>query len=94
MIRTAACAAALLLLVCETAARPRQQLSLSESLVTSNGTRAVYSIVDGVPHWRLLPHLWVDKAVRLLWDQGKVEAFISICPSLSTSSKMHLCKRM
>ncbi len=49
-----------------------RQISLSQDLVTSNGTRAVYATLNGVPHWRLLPHLWVDKTVRLHWTHGKV----------------------
>ena len=51
-----------------------RQMPLSQDLVTSNGTRADYATLHGVPHWRLLPHLWVDKTVRLHWAHGKVES--------------------
>ena len=63
----------LLLLGAQSAtAATSQHVSLSEDLLTSNGTRAVYATLDGVPHWRLLPHLWVDKTVSLRWNHGKV----------------------
>ena len=55
-------------------AKTARQVSLSQDLVTSNGTRAVYATLNGVPHWRLLPHLWVDKTVRLHWTHGKVRS--------------------
>ena len=75
IIRTAGCVALLLLILVATnsvAATPALHVSLSQDLVTSNGTRAVYATLDGVPHWRLLPHLWVDKTAKLRWTHGKV----------------------
>ena len=48
-------------------------MSLSQDLVTTNGMRAVYATVEGVPYWRLLPHLWVDKTVKLHWNSWQGE---------------------
>ena len=75
IIRTTGCIAMLLLILLVTdsvAATTALHVSLSQELVTSNGTRAVYATLDGVPHWSLLPHLWVDKTVKLRWTYGKV----------------------
>ena len=77
MIRTGGSSAILLILLLgahSAGAVASQHVSLSKELLTSNGTRAVYAMHDGVPHWRLLPHLWVDKTVSLRWNHGKVGA--------------------
>ena len=77
MIRTRGSSAILLILLLgahSAAAVASQHVSLSKDLLTSNGTRAVYAMLAGVPHWRLLPHLWVDKTVSLRWNHGKVGA--------------------
>ena len=79
----------LLLLVAHSAAAvASQHVSLSKDLLTSNGTRAVYATLDGVPHWRLLPHLSVDKTVSLRWNHGKVGADFFSCLSLLGQSTM------
>ena len=67
------------------------RVSLSQDLLTSNGTKAVYATLNGVPHWRLLPHLWVDKTVRLRWTHGKVVSPMShadACPLCSAWSPL------
>ena len=77
MIGTTDCAKVILLvlLIAHGAqATAPQHLSLSQDLVTTNGMRSVYATVEGVPYWRLLPHLWVDKTVKLHWNHGKVKA--------------------
>ncbi|EIE24259.1 hypothetical protein COCSUDRAFT_65818 [Coccomyxa subellipsoidea C-169] len=42
-----------------------------KDLRLNDGTYAVYTVLEGVPKWRLLPYLWVDKAVSLRWNRGK-----------------------
>ena len=78
--RNAGCVALLLivaLLAQGVTATTDHYVGLSQDLVTSNGTRAVYAMINGVPHWRLFPHLWVDKSVRLHWAHGKVDFSMS-----------------
>ncbi|CAL8462177.1 g1708 [Coccomyxa elongata] len=47
------------------------ETKLARDLRLSDGTYVVYTVVEGVPKWRLLPYLWVDKAVNLRWNRGK-----------------------
>lgn len=54
---------------------------LVKDLRLNDGTYAVYTVLEGVPKWRLLPYLWVDKAVSLRWNRGKV--LIAILPQIS-----------
>ncbi|BDA46042.1 probable nuclear envelope integral membrane protein 1 [Coccomyxa sp. Obi] len=57
--------------LCILSAEAATQTKLARDLRLSDGTYAVYTVVEGVPNWRLLPYLWVDKAVNLRWNRGK-----------------------
>ncbi len=58
--------------LCALSAEAATETKLTRDLRLSDGTYVVYTVVEGVPKWRLLPYLWVDKAVNLHWNRGKV----------------------
>ena len=49
-----------------------QALQLSKALYTEDGKHGVYEVLHGVPKWRLLPFLWIQKVVKLSWTKVKV----------------------
>lgn len=61
-----------------------QAVQLSKALYTQDGKHGIYTVLHGVPKWRLLPFLWIQKVVTLSWKKVKV------C-SHATGLKAHLC---
>lgn len=57
--------------LCTLSAEAATETKLARDLRLSDGTYVVYTVVEGVPKWHLLPYLWVDKAVNLRWNRGK-----------------------
>lgn len=60
--------------LCALSAEAATETTLARDLRLSDGTYVVYTVVKGVPKWRLLPYLWVDKAINLRWNRGKARA--------------------
>ena len=70
-----------------------QRTNLVKDLKLNDGTYAVYTAVEGVPKWRLFPYIWVDKAVTLRWNRGKVwrEPISALLPSINQKPHFSNC---